>query len=177
MDADYAKYGSVRGAVQPGTGRLVCGIICSGWPSWALAAECRGREIKLVIIKDSFWSPKIIKLFPRVPVLRCEECENRLTIGVQVSVWFSDVDPPRRLRLFEAEPRPVVVTLRRAQQLPVGEKQFAYHWLSLQHSDCGVTGGFFCVSRNVPEKIKMVAIAIGKLNFHTFPVESTVEKV
>jgi hypothetical protein len=35
----------------------------------------------------------------------------------------------------------------------------------------------FCVSRFVPEKIKTVAIAVGKLNLHTLSVEYTVEKV
>jgi hypothetical protein len=92
---DYSKYGIVNGQVHWSKLELQCAIISSGWPSWALGVTARGWQIKIMIIKDNCWYSVICKLFPNILILRYEECNKCVGLGIQVQVWFSDVDPPR----------------------------------------------------------------------------------
>jgi hypothetical protein len=131
MEAGYPKYGILSGVLAQESGKVRCEVICAGWPSLALGAKTRGWEIKLIIIKDNFWSLEIVKLFPTVLVWRYDECENRVDLLLEVDVWLSDVDPPRKLRLFEARFGHIIVTSRRAQR--VSEDFPSFQRLSLMH--------------------------------------------
>jgi hypothetical protein len=88
-----------------------------------------------MIIKENCWYSLICKLFPNVLILRYEECDKWLGLGVQVQVWFSEVDPPRKLSLFHSSSRALIVTARRARHVPKGE--WNYLPICVIHSDCG----------------------------------------
>ncbi len=140
VEAGYSKYGILSGVLSQESDKVCCGVICEGWPSLALGAIMRGWEIKLIIIKANFWSSEIVKLFPAVPVWKYDECENRLGLMLEVDVWISNVDPPRRLRLFEARLGYIIVTARRARR--ASEDFQSCQRLSLSHVQCrGATNG------------------------------------
>ncbi len=119
-EAMYSKYGLATGRISAGENRdmLWCGIISAGWPTWAIAAKEKGWRVGLVITKENEWSKHIRRLFPDTPVVNYEECENRLATATRIQVWLSDVDPPRRLRVFEGPEVRAVITMRRARGIP-----------------------------------------------------------
>ncbi len=89
-----------------------------------------------MIIKDNGWSNLVRKTFPDTPVVAYEECENRLATATRIQVWFSDVDLPRRLRVFEAAAVRAVISMRRARAL-LKDNSFIYRPLQLAHQRCG----------------------------------------
>jgi hypothetical protein len=58
-----------------------------------------------------------------------------LNSGTEVRVWLSDIDPPRRLRLFKATTSSTVITSCRVRHIPV--KGWSWQVVNLSHVDCG----------------------------------------
>lgn len=91
-----------------------CGILASGWPSWAFGAKARGWIIEVIILKDNY---RIIQqLFPDSVVILFEAGLTLSGILSKINTWFSDIDPPRSLALWASDAE-FVVTSRRARHV------------------------------------------------------------
>jgi hypothetical protein len=115
--------------------KMCCGIIATGWPTWAFAARDKGWQVVVVITKSNEWHKHIKMMFPGTPIVSYDECENRMAIATKIQVWFSDVDPPRRLRVFEGDDVRAVIAMRWARALP--NNLFVYQPVRLTHKGYG----------------------------------------
>jgi hypothetical protein len=98
--AEYSKHGVIEGLMVTESCGVSCGVVCGGWPSWALAAKTRNWSIKIIVIKNNLWISEIRSLFPDACILEYTEFEPWLGLGLKVQVWFSDIDPPKKLSVF-----------------------------------------------------------------------------
>jgi hypothetical protein len=99
-----------------------------------MGAGAQGWEIKLMIIKDSFWTSEIANFFPNLCVFRYDECEKCMGLGITVDVWLSYIDPPRKLSLWDAKSASLIVTSRWARNVPDG---WIFQRINLTHVHCG----------------------------------------
>ncbi len=116
------------------TFEISCGIVCSGWPSWALAAKIRKWTVKIIIIKNSLWISEIKSLFPNVCILDYMDLESWLSLGLNIQFWLSDIDPPRKLSVFSTNAQ-AVVTCQRVRAFRAGE--WTWQVIKLAHAECG----------------------------------------
>jgi len=112
-------------------------VIVNGWPVWVFAALGRGWQVALVVFKDSEWAPLIKRLSPNSVVEPYGVCEDRLGAAVNIQVWLSDVDPPRRLRVFDSPAVTLVVCGRRARNIGIMGEVWDYQATLVAHSDVG----------------------------------------
>ncbi len=89
----------------------------------------------MVITKSNEWHKQIKRMFPGTPIVSYDECENRMAIVTKIQVWFSDVDSPRRLRVFKGNEVRAVIAMQRAQALP--NNLFVYQPVQFPHKGCG----------------------------------------
>jgi hypothetical protein len=135
--ADYSKCVVTEGRLVTEPFAISCGIVCSGWPSWAIAAKVWNWSIKVIIIKNNLWSSEIKSLFPNVMFLDCMEFEAGLSLGLSVQFWLSDIDPPRKLSVFCSDAVTGLVTCRRVGDFRAGE--WIWQVIKLSHAECGGT--------------------------------------
>jgi hypothetical protein len=45
----YAKYGMAAGVVKNIEGVTRCGVMCDGWPTWAIGAHRRGYQLVVIL--------------------------------------------------------------------------------------------------------------------------------
>jgi hypothetical protein len=65
LKAEYAKYGVIDGVLSVEENeRVVCSIICGGWPSWAMGALTRGWLVTRIVVKKSAWIDRLKTWFP-----------------------------------------------------------------------------------------------------------------
>ncbi len=77
LKAEYAKYGVIVGVLSVEENeRMVCSIICGGWPSWAMGALTRGWLVTRILVKKSTWINRLKAWFTDVPVLNYETMEE-----------------------------------------------------------------------------------------------------
>jgi hypothetical protein len=139
QDAKFAKYGMAVGVIEriEGMGQMRCGLVISEWPSWVFAIRERGWEAAVVITKTKAWHPLIRKTCPGVEVVLYDQCEDRLGAAANIQVWVSDIDPPRRLRLFESEAVRAVLTTRKVRRgVSLGE-MWEHRALKVSHAGSG----------------------------------------
>ncbi len=74
-------------------------------------------------------------MFPDACILEYAEFEPWLGLGLKVQVWFSDIDPPKKLSVFGSDTVIAVVTCRRVRDFRAGE--WAWQAIKLMHADCG----------------------------------------
>jgi hypothetical protein len=139
-EAVYAKYGVTEGEMICQTeARPSCGVICGGWPSWALGAKFRGWDVSVIVIKNSSWAKRVKCWFPEAVVLESLVGINALPFCAKIEFWFSDYDPPRPLAVWESNAS-YVVTVRRARH--VTNTEWRMEPLTISHlSVGGVTDG------------------------------------
>ena len=138
MEAHYAKYGVTDGVLRIGVEQKVGGFVCKGWPSWPMAAQARGWIIGVIVVKDNTWRGNIGGWFPKSRIIDYDDWDNESSRGISVDVWFSDIDPPRKLNLWVSNAN-YIITLRRARRCP---SNWSPSTESLSHADCGgVTTG------------------------------------
>jgi hypothetical protein len=132
----YAKYGMTKGVVMLPRRKLECGIIVDGWPTWGLAA-LKANFVVMILVRSELWCNRVRNLFPEASVERIlpGEIHDRVLKGVQVDIWLSDIEPPRRLSLFNQYPSAPVITRRRARY-EVGVTH-GYQFFRVPHVDCG----------------------------------------
>jgi len=140
ISISYAKYGATEGVLQRQLdSNIHCSILCGGWPDWAIGAYTRGWVVDLIIVKDSGWSSCIHTWFPNSKVVSYEQCLKWSSLGVTSSIWLSDVDPPRKLSLWDTSAL-FIVTRRRARHIP--NSLWKSEFLKASHVACGgVTDG------------------------------------
>jgi hypothetical protein len=138
MAAEYAKYGVTDGMLINEREGRSCGVIVKGWPGWCFAAITRGWKVKLIIVKDNEWEEEIKVWFPAAKVINWSEVVMGEISSIQVDVWFTDMDPPRKLNVWVTETL-FIVTMRRARSVP---QDWKYQAITLMHRNCGgVTTG------------------------------------
>ncbi len=138
MEAEYAKYGVTDGVMLTKGERLNCGVLCKGWPGWCMTAQARGWNIIVIVLKDCLWEQEIRRWFPSANVVKYEACEPWHVTSSPIDVWYSDVDPPRKLNIWVSR-ADYIVTFRRARLAPTG---WSKRRLTLNHEACGgVTTG------------------------------------
>jgi hypothetical protein len=143
-DSDFALYGVTNGIMQFDSSVVVtCGVICSGWPSWAIGAEARGFNVTYVLTKTNVWSNNIKTWFPKAKVIDTDSVDWTVA-DHNKTIWLSDVDPPRKLRLWESQTR-LVILRHRARHLPTSTS-WRMTPLTISHLSCGgVTDGSWMV--------------------------------
>jgi len=119
VKADYTKYGLITGKLTTSYS-LNCSVILEGWLGWLLAATLHGWQVKVIVLKDTRWLKQIECSWPCAVVLEYEECYKWWTLGLEIEVQLSDVDPPRKLSLFECTYCNTVITCQRARLNPKG---------------------------------------------------------
>ena len=101
--------------------------------------RARGWDIRLMIVKDEFWTSLILALFPDIEIVRYEGCEKGWGLG-DVQDWFSNVDPPRKLSWFHSATPSLIIICRAARHAP--SNGWKYQQIHLRHSECeGATDG------------------------------------
>jgi hypothetical protein len=136
--AEYAKYGVTDGVLSNQRERRSCGIIVKGWPSWCMVATTRGWDVKLIVIKYNEWEREIRVWFPMAIVVEYERINGCEASVACIEVWFSDLDPPRKLNLWTSQAH-FIITSRRARTV---SKPWRFHLLPISHTACGgVTSG------------------------------------
>jgi hypothetical protein len=135
VSVSYSLKGMVEGVLEETQDSLTCGILCNSWPSWAFAARCRSWTIRVIIVKDNKWIPFIYKFFPEVSCLLSTDCEKSIGLGLDVQIWLSKIDPPRRLGLFISDKPKVIVTCRRVRIALPGD--WNWHVINVNHGECG----------------------------------------
>jgi hypothetical protein len=143
MMMSYAKYSAMIGLLDPNPSASSCGIICHDWPGWALGAHARRWHIQVILVKDVFWCHLIARLFPSVRVLPYFDCESWVQSNVEVSLWLSDMDPTRWLRLFESTTVEMIITTWHARHILV--KGWVWKVINIAHADCGGGGDQWAV--------------------------------
>jgi hypothetical protein len=109
-----------------------CGVLASGWPSWAFGAQARGWIIDAIILKDNY---RIIQqLFPGAVVILFEAGLTLSGPLSKINIWFSDIDPPRSLALWASDAE-FVVTSRRARH--VNDPSWKMEPRKISHTQCG----------------------------------------
>jgi hypothetical protein len=113
VTADYSRYGVLEGAMISDPFGISCGIVCSGWPSWAIAAKNPDLGfIKIIIIKNNLWKSEIKSVFPDVCILEYTDFECWMSLSLDVQFWLTDIDPPRKLSIFGTNADAIVACQR-----------------------------------------------------------------
>lgn len=100
LQTNYSKYGIVRGILKETPEGITCGFVSRGWPGWAIAAKARNQAILVIVLREKSWFQLLSSLFPNTLVVDYEASESWLTSGLEVKIWFSDIDPPRKLTMI-----------------------------------------------------------------------------
>jgi hypothetical protein len=141
IESDFSLYGKTDGILQlEPAATIVCGVVCGGWPSWAMGAEARGLSVKYIITKTNVWTNYIKGWFPKADIIEYTDSFDWQLLESNVNVWLSDVAPPRRLKLWDSSAI-LIVLGRRARHL-----QPSSSWkmtpFPVSHASCGgVTDG------------------------------------
>jgi hypothetical protein len=125
----------VQGVLLGVARKCSCGIISCRWPSWVIGALSKGWSIKIIIVKDCLWLGHHCKMLPHLNIVKYEEIEKCVRLGLEVDFWLSDVDPPRKLSLFESDQGSSIISRRRARHPP--SKGWWYESFKLSHVECG----------------------------------------
>jgi len=156
-DREHAKYGITVGRITKIGQEMACGYVCTGWPTWALAAKARGWSLMAIVLRDCAWERRIRALFPDAMIYRSDEV---LSLGcwLAVNVWFCNVEPPRGMRIFgdDADHRVMIFSCRQFRQ--TCPASHTYQQLTMEHSECG-------------------GVTDGKWNVHVYRHKSTKELV
>jgi hypothetical protein len=118
IETDYAKHGVTKGVMTiEAEDKTFCGIICKGWPTWAFGATLRGWTVVTIITKDTTWKKLSRRLFPNAVVMDGTQGTKASLQFTKIDYWFSDIDPPRCLSLWESNTS-YIVTARRVRHIP-----------------------------------------------------------
>jgi hypothetical protein len=74
-------------------------------------------------------------MLPHLNVVKYKEIDKYLGLGLKVDFWLSDVNPPRKLSLFELERGSTIICRRRARHSP--STGWWCQTVSLSHAECG----------------------------------------
>jgi len=134
LNADYAQYGVIHGEMHTLNGAPIsCGVICIDWPSWAFGLQARGWRVKFILLKDNSWSKALEAWFPDTHIIDKDDQKAGGT-NHEVNAWFSEVDPPRKLRIWESTAY-LVVSTKRVRHIP--NSWWRMSPSTLHHVDCG----------------------------------------
>lgn len=162
MEAEYAKFGVTDGVMSTRGEQRQCGILCRGWPGWCMAAQARGWSISLIVVKDCTWEKEIQGWFPGAEIVDVDKCEPWKISGAEIDVWYSDVDPPRKLNIWVSRAS-YIISSRRARNLASG---WVENTVKLSHAECGgVTTGvwpFFLYRRLSSESFAKPTLVAGR---------------
>jgi len=144
-ESDVSLFGEISGVLHLDlTRRIDCGMVCGGWPTFAFAAVARGWNIKFICLKNNEWSAYFPLWFRTSIIIDIDAFANPAIIQQGVTIWFSDIDPPRCLSLWDSDAT-MIVSLRRARH--IRSSNWAMTPLHLNHVSCGgVTDGSWTVS-------------------------------
>jgi hypothetical protein len=121
---DYARYGVTIGRMKLMSTQVTCGVVSTGWPSFALAAKARGWLVSCIVVLNNDWGSLIRRIFSDSMVLNgTESAVDKLGCKFSPMVWLCDVESPRRLKVWgiDGGVQPTVLCLRRLrQEAPVG---------------------------------------------------------
>jgi hypothetical protein len=112
-DADHSQYGVTSGwMLENNTANFDCGCISSGWPIWAFSLASRGWRVKCILAKDTVWIGCLKNWFEGVENISLGSSFRLSDMYSKIRFWFSDIDIPRSLRLWESEVNLLVTTHR-----------------------------------------------------------------
>jgi hypothetical protein len=127
-----------------------------------MAATTRGWDVKLIIVKENEWDKEVRTWFPRAKVVEYDDVKFTDIIAANAEVWFSDLDPPRKLNLWITQAR-FIITSRRARTVP---EPWKFQMMSLSHVECGgITTGvweFYIYSQSPEDKISRPTQVAGR---------------
>jgi hypothetical protein len=129
----FAKYGMTVGCLSINAqGVQHCGVLASGWPSWAFGAKARGWIVEVIIVKENH---EIVQdLFPDSMVILHETGLILPELLCKINIWFSDIDPPRSLALWTSDAQFVIMS-RRARH--VNDPLWKMEPRKIAHLQCG----------------------------------------
>lgn len=105
-----------------------------------MGAVARGWKVKQVLLKDLTWVKEAKTWFPEVDLVCIDNVGIDSQDLVSVYCWFSDVDPPRKLNLWESYSTSLIVLTRRARH--VQGDGWNMQRTTISHVDCGgITDG------------------------------------
>ena len=135
MTSEYAQYGVTEGVMHSALGEILsCGIICDEWPSWAFGLQIRGWNIRYILVYKKTWEQELGIWFPLAKIMCVNDALPVHGESLGVLAWFSDSDPPRKLKLWDY-PTKLIVTRRRARHLP--GNSWCMTAIPVSHSSCG----------------------------------------
>jgi hypothetical protein len=103
------------------SGDIFCGVVAAdGLPTWVQVAYERGWNVHITIVRNNGWVKIVSHFFTKAIIITNGNCEKWLTFELQVSMWLSDVDLPKKLGLFYQEECKMVTTSKRARNVPPG---------------------------------------------------------
>jgi len=127
-----------------------------------MAAQARGWSINLIVVKDCTWEKEIQGWFPGAEIVDVDKCEPWKISGAEIDVWYSDVDPPRKLNIWVSRAS-YIISSRRARNLASG---WVENTVKLSHAECGgVTTGvwpFFLYRRLSSESFAKPTLVAGR---------------
>jgi len=140
LASEVSLFGETSGVLQIQHGCEVdCGVICSGWPTFVFGAVARGWNVQFICLKNNEWSDLINNWFPNSTVLIVDDNFNPSIVQQGVSIWFSDIDPPRILQVWNSDAL-VIITQRRARHIQ--GREWCMRPITIMHAQCGgVTDG------------------------------------
>jgi hypothetical protein len=144
LQSEYALYGITEGIMSINCDlHLTCGVVCSGWPSWAFGVQARRIEVQFFVFKDNAWRHLIWVWFPHAGIFVYDKSFLWIPVINTVDIWLSDTNIPLvKLHIFESSAS-IVITQRRSRQVPSGV--WKYSPLSMKHVDCsGIMDGEWC---------------------------------
>jgi hypothetical protein len=139
------------GVVKNIEGVTRCGVMCDGWPTWAIGAHRRGYQLVVILMRSENWLNRVKSLFPGVQVVLATtgEAWKDWAVSYEVDCWLSDLEPPRSLGLFVRYPAAAIVTRRRVRYNVINTH--FYQYFPISHADCGgVTDGVWDVHVYLP---------------------------
>jgi len=148
----YAKYGVLHGVLMSNfenPSSPICGVILGGgWPAWVQIGAERSWTVMCVIIKAQTWTRIIQKLPPRATILLYDQCVGNVIMDMPVTVSLSDIDPPRRLKIYQCNQCELLITSQKAINVPEEWSKQTYH---LADVDCGghIDGQWHFLSTNL----------------------------
>ncbi len=88
IESDFALYGKTAGILQlEPAATIVCGVVCGGWPSWAMGAKARGFNVKYIITKTNVWTNYIKGWFPKADIIEYTDSFDWQLLESNVNLW------------------------------------------------------------------------------------------
>jgi hypothetical protein len=116
-NADHSQYGVTSGwLLDDDSGILDCGCISYGWPAWAFSASSRGWRVKCILVKDTVWVDFLNTWFKGAEVTALSPNFRLSDMHAKIRFWFSDMDIPRAIRLWDSD-FILLVTTRRVRHV------------------------------------------------------------